>query len=92
MIKFVPMLLTDCTLLILRRIIEGRSIPSKLMKPKDDKYRAVWPTASCAPESANNTIKAKVEPSRRSKEVGGPSGPEPVRYGDWERNGRCIDF
>jgi hypothetical protein len=25
-------------------------------------------------------------------ETGGPSGPEPTRFGDWERNGRCIDF
>jgi hypothetical protein len=22
----------------------------------------------------------------------GPKGPEPTRYGDWERNGRCFDF
>ena len=27
-----------------------------------------------------------------SKEIGGPKGPEPTRYGDWERRGRCIDF
>ncbi len=26
------------------------------------------------------------------REIGGPSGPEPTRYGDWERNGRCTDF
>jgi hypothetical protein len=26
------------------------------------------------------------------KEVGGRDGPEPTRYGDWEKNGRCIDF
>lgn len=26
------------------------------------------------------------------KEIGGPKGPEPTRYGDWEKNGRCIDF
>lgn len=26
------------------------------------------------------------------KEIGGPKGPEPTRYGDWERNGRCTDF
>lgn len=26
------------------------------------------------------------------KEIGGPKGPEPTRYGDWERNGRCSDF
>ncbi|NXX71789.1 SDHF4 factor, partial [Spizella passerina] len=23
---------------------------------------------------------------------GGPRGPEPTRFGDWERKGRCIDF
>lgn len=25
-------------------------------------------------------------------EIGGPKGPEPTRYGDWERKGRCYDF
>jgi len=25
-------------------------------------------------------------------EYGGPKGREPTRYGDWEKNGRCIDF
>lgn len=25
-------------------------------------------------------------------EQGGPKGPEPVRYGDWEKNGLAIDF
>jgi hypothetical protein len=25
-------------------------------------------------------------------ELGGPQGPEPTRFGDWEKNGRCIDF
>ena len=28
----------------------------------------------------------------KSPEIGGPNGPEPTRYGDWERYGRCIDF
>ncbi|KAA0717998.1 Succinate dehydrogenase assembly factor 4, mitochondrial [Triplophysa tibetana] len=27
-----------------------------------------------------------------TQEKGGPKGPEPTRYGDWERKGRCIDF
>ncbi|NXP04179.1 SDHF4 factor, partial [Thinocorus orbignyianus] len=27
-----------------------------------------------------------------TKEKGGPKGPEPTRFGDWERKGRCIDF
>ena len=26
------------------------------------------------------------------KEIGGPKGEEPTRYGDWERDGRCCDF
>lgn len=25
-------------------------------------------------------------------EAGGPKGPEPTRFGDWERKGRCVDF
>jgi hypothetical protein len=28
----------------------------------------------------------------RPLEIGGPPGPEPTRYGDWEKGGRCIDF
>lgn len=26
------------------------------------------------------------------KEIGGPKGAEPTRYGDWTVKGRCIDF
>ncbi|HZF76638.1 MAG TPA: DUF1674 domain-containing protein [Acetobacteraceae bacterium] len=32
------------------------------------------------------------DPPMRLKEVGGPAGPEPTRYGDWERKGRVSDF
>jgi hypothetical protein len=28
----------------------------------------------------------------RPREVGGRDGPEPVRYGDWERRGIAVDF
>jgi hypothetical protein len=30
--------------------------------------------------------------SPRPREIGGPTGPEPTRFGDWEKKGRCIDF
>jgi|APTNR8051073442_1049403.scaffolds.fasta_scaffold07536_4 hypothetical protein len=33
-----------------------------------------------------------VPPASDDSEVGGPKGPEPTRFGDWERKGRCIDF
>jgi hypothetical protein len=26
------------------------------------------------------------------REIGGRKGPDPTRYGDWEKGGRCIDF
>jgi len=28
----------------------------------------------------------------KDKEYGGRKGLNPTRYGDWERNGRCVDF
>ena len=28
----------------------------------------------------------------RPREIGGQAGPEPTRYGDWEKKGRCTDF
>lgn len=31
-------------------------------------------------------------PALPEREIGGPPGPEPTRYGDWEKAGRCIDF
>lgn len=39
--------------------------------------------------------KAEPEPAKpapSAKEIGGPAGPEPTRYGDWEKAGRCTDF
>jgi len=53
-------------------------------------------TPKPAGESADTVSSGPSKPADKSdqkpKEVGGPAGPEPTRYGDWERNGRCIDF
>lgn len=45
-------------------------------------------------ESKGSRIDNKKERklSAEAKEIGGPGGPEPTRFGDWEKNGRCIDF
>jgi hypothetical protein len=40
--------------------------------------------------SAGRTVPAL--PAAHPREIGGPPGPEPTRYGDWEKKGRCIDF
>ncbi|MDH5824369.1 DUF1674 domain-containing protein [Luteimonas sp. RD2P54] len=47
-------------------------------------------------ESAPATERAQAEkPVARPEpapEFGGRDGLEPTRYGDWEKNGRCVDF
>jgi len=30
--------------------------------------------------------------SKKEREIGGRGGEDPARYGDWEINGRAIDF
>ncbi|MGB1882642.1 MAG: DUF1674 domain-containing protein [Gammaproteobacteria bacterium] len=49
--------------------------------PEDQNPEAIPPADSSTPE-----------PDTEPKEIGGPKGLEPTRYGDWERKGRCIDF
>lgn len=44
------------------------------------------PTAPKVPDAAVDKAPAK------PREIGGPKGPEPTRYGDWEVGGRCTDF
>jgi hypothetical protein len=46
--------------------------------------------ASISPdEDAKASLRSE---QQQAPEIGGPHGPEPTRYGDWERKGRCIDF
>jgi len=40
-------------------------------------------------QPANDT---ESSPSQAVEELGGFKGPEPTRFGDWEKHGRCIDF
>jgi hypothetical protein len=47
------------------------------------------------PKSKSGAVAPLKQPETRAerpKELGGPSGPEPTRYGDWERKGICVDF
>lgn len=53
-------------------------------------------TAGAAPKAATKPD-TKPDPRRGGRpegveERGGPRGPEPTRYGDWEKGGRCSDF
>jgi hypothetical protein len=58
---------------------------------------ATGPDASPAPQGAarrdGGPPPAKDRPAQPVvPEIGGPKGPEPTRYGDWEKGGRCTDF
>ncbi|MEX0300618.1 MAG: DUF1674 domain-containing protein [Kordiimonas sp.] len=44
------------------------------------------------PEDIKPTPLKQPENEDKAKEVGGRSGPEPTRYGDWEKNGIISDF
>ncbi|MDE0209167.1 MAG: DUF1674 domain-containing protein [Boseongicola sp.] len=50
------------------------------------------PEARRALADAERLRKKKAEGVGRPEEFGGPEGPDPVRYGDWERKGRAVDF
>ena len=43
-------------------------------------------------KNTDKKIKKNKDIKKIPKEVGGQKGPEPTRYGDWEKNGRVSDF
>lgn len=45
-----------------------------------------------APPVAPPAASPRPETPPMPAEIGGPKGPEPTRYGDWERKGRVSDF
>jgi len=57
-----------------------------MTKPDDKKAEAS--------EAAKPQPPAKPAPTQPKKvpEIGGPPGPEPTRYGDWQFNGKVTDF
>lgn len=45
-----------------------------------------------SPDDRRPTGEPSDQAEAAHKEIGGRGGLEPTRYGDWEKNGRCIDF
>lgn len=44
------------------------------------------------PQPWHDTTMDPADPNGWPAEHGGQQGPEPTRYGDWEKGGRCTDF
>ena len=66
----------------------------------DQKAKVAAPPRAPIPPEAERALaeaalrRAEIDrrTAERSKEVGGPKGPEPTRYGDWEKKGLASDF
>ena len=54
--------------------------------------KVLTPAARRALEEAAARHAAEQERIAREAELGGPSGPEPTRFGDWERKGIAVVF
>ncbi len=48
--------------------------------------------ADSAPPARPPAAPATTGPAQPEGEINGPKGPEPTRYGDWEKGGRVSDF
>jgi hypothetical protein len=61
------------------------------LPPGANPDKRLTPAARRALEEAAARRAAAVDAARPA-EGGGPAGPEPTRYGDWERKGIAVDF
>ncbi len=59
------------------------------MIPPKAKIEPIQQTLAEEPRVEIQTIAC---PLPATLELNGPKGPEPTRFGDWERKGRCVDF
>ena len=77
--------------------VDGRPVPGyatmNVMTDSAPKPLPLSPAAAALkPKAAPVPPGAQPDAAPPVPEQGGPKGPEPTRFGDWERNGRCIDF
>jgi hypothetical protein len=62
-------------------------VPHKKLSPQAQ--RAL---AEADARRAEREEQGRTKAETAAKEIGGPSGPEPTRYGDWEKKGLTSDF
>jgi hypothetical protein len=67
--------------------------PKSTSSSEDEPKRVLTPEAQRAlAEAAERRAARDAAETARAKEIGGRSGPDPVRYGDWEQGGIAWDF
>jgi hypothetical protein len=63
--------------------VEERQVPKRELPPEAVRALA---------EAAERRRQAEIDNASRPKELGGQAGPDPARYGDWEKGGIVSDF
>jgi len=67
-------------------------MPKPTSTPTAEPPQGLPPAAQRALAEAEERRKAAADATIAPREIGGRNGPEPVRYGDWEKKGIAIDF
>ena len=74
----------------------SETVLAKMKLSSEQGTRALTPAAKRALAEAEERRRKqeaeKVHPDDLPPEVNGRDGPEPIRYGDWEKNGIISDF
>lgn len=82
--------------IFLRTILQNRpaDVESPAMRNQGKNTRAEDTAGSGQSGSVSGVVGKYAPPANQEikEEFGGYKGPEPTRYGDWEKAGRCIDF
>ena len=58
----------------------------------EEERRAALPPAAQRALAEADARRAKEQAEQRPLELGGRDGPDPARFGDWEKKGIAIDF
>jgi hypothetical protein len=77
------------------RVVRGRPFwqtRGLIMNPTQARPPEAPEAAESSPPAAANTAVDSPRQPALPREIGGRDGPEPTRFGDWEKAGRCIDF
>ena len=77
------------------RIWQTLPMPGEREQERDTRGETPLTAESHLVERTASHHARRTEPrasTEHRREIGGPQGPEPTRFGDWERAGRCIDF
>lgn len=64
-------------------------------KPETEESASETPPSAPVTDTSdaeNEETVTSDEDKTEETEIGGRAGPDPTRYGDWEINGRCVDF